>query len=133
VNANDAGSTVLLSDEERGRALADRLAGRELAADRYASVGDLVRARPLSSVGVLALLCRPRPSGLVLVTLGRMNVEYPTIQKIVLLDDPLPLPIAEYLTACGVDIVHAGAPEEDLDRLASAIENLQERKRWIAS
>jgi hypothetical protein len=93
----------------------------------------MVQRQPLSTISVLVLHFRPLPKGIVLATLGRMTLEYPAMQKVAVLDGPPPLPIAEYLTACGVKLLWDGATEEGADLLASVVNTLHERKQWIAS
>ena len=127
------GSTVLLSDAEGAPGLAARLAARTGPAAWYPSVAEMVRRQPLSSISVLVLHFRPLPKGILLATLGRMSVEYPGMEKVAVLDGPPPLPIAEYLTACGVRLLWDGTTEEGTDRLASIVDMLHERTRWIAS
>jgi hypothetical protein len=126
-------STVLLSDAEGTSFLAEHLGPDEEPAECYRSVAELLRRQPLSSVAVLVLHFRPRPKGSVLATLGRMNVEYPSIQKVAVLEAPPPLPIAEYLTSCGVDILVDGAAEEIAVQLVEIVNRMRERTRWIAS
>ena len=61
-----------------------------------------------------------------------MNLEFPWIQKVMVIDGPLPLPIAEYLTACGVDLLECELREEKgADRLAFVVNRLQERNQWL--
>jgi hypothetical protein len=129
------GSTVLLSDEKDGPALVAELCARGGAAEFYANVAELLSRRALSSVSVLIVVSRPLPKGILLATLGRMNLEYPAIQKVVLVEGPLPLPIAEYLTACGVAVVQSDAGETvgAAERLAPVIRRLDERTQWIAA
>ena len=127
------GSTVLLSDAEGAQGLAARLAAGTEPATWYSSVAEMVQRQSLSSISVLVLRCRPLPKGILLVTLGRMSLEYPAMQKVAVLDGPPPLPIAEYLTACGVRLIWDGSTEEGTDRLASVVNRLHERTRWIAS
>jgi hypothetical protein len=129
------GSTVLLSDERYGPALAAELCARGGAAEFYRSVAELLERRSLSSVSVLIVASRPLPKGVLLATLGRMNVEYPAIQKVVLVEGPLPLPIAEYLTECGVLVVESDGSETvgAAERLAPVIRRLDERTHWIAA
>jgi hypothetical protein len=64
-----------------------------------------------------------------------MNLEYPAMQKVVLVEGPLPLPIAEYLTASGVAVVQSDAGESmrAAERLAPIIRRLDERTQWIAA
>ncbi len=127
------GATVVVSDpKEAAAALAARVGNGSEPAACYSSVADLVRERPLSSVSVLVLNFRPIPKGSLLATLGRMSVEYPGMQKVAVLDDALPLPFAEYLTSCGVDLLWNGSPDTG-DRLASTIDKMTERTRWLAS
>lgn len=129
----DTASTVLLSDEEAAPLLAARLASEEGQVPWYASIEELVRARSLDSVGVLVIHFRPVPSGVTLAALGRMNVEYPGIQKVAVMEGPLPLPIAEYLTACGVELFWSQEPEEGSDRLPEFVDRMHERIQWIVT
>jgi len=132
VRTRNEGSTVVVSDPKEAAAglTASVSRGRSEAAC-YASVAELVRAQPLDSISVLVLNFRPPPKGILLATLGRMSVESPGMQKVAVLDEPLPLPIAEYLTSCGVDLLWDGSPDTG-DRLASTVDRLTERVQWIA-
>ena len=128
------GSTVLLSDAEEGAAqLAELLSARSKPAACYSSVAELVGTQPLSSISVLVLHFHPLPKGTLLATLGRMNLEYPAMQKVAVLETTPPLLIAEYLTACGVNLLLNGSTEEGVEQLASVVNRLHERTRWIAS
>lgn len=127
------GSTVLLSDAEGAPGLAARLAARTGPAAWYPSVAEMVQRQPLSSVSVLVLHFRPLPKGILLALLGRMSLEYPGMEKVAVLDAPPPLPIAEYLTACGVRLLWDGTSEAGTDRLAAIVDKLHERTGWIAS
>ena len=126
-------STVLLSDADEAARLAELLSARSGPAACYASVAELVDRQPLSSISVLVLHFRPLPKGTLLAVLGRMNLEYPAMQKVAVLESTPPLPIAEYLTACGVDLLMNGSTDDGLDKLASVVNRLHERTRWIAS
>ena len=125
-------STVLLSDADDAADLAAGLAHRSLPAACYPSVADLLRDRQLSSVSVLVLRFRPLPKGILLANLGRINLEFPWMQKLMVLDGPLPLPIAEYLTACDVDLIRCQLMDAgDADHLATVVNRLQERNQWL--
>ena len=113
--------------------MAEMLTARTGPAAWYPNLAELMRRRPLSSVSVLVLHFHPLPKGILLVTLGRMSLEYPAIQKVAVLDRPPPLLIAEYLTSCGVRLLWDDATEEGAEQLASVVNNLHERTRWIAS
>jgi len=132
VNGQIDRSTVLLSDADDAAVLTAGLAHRSLPAVCYPSVADLLRERNLSSVSVLVLHFRPQPKGILLANLGRMNLEFPWMQKLMVLDGPLPLPITEYLTACGVDLIQCELRDaEDADHLATVVNRLQERNQWL--
>lgn len=134
MKAQDTGSTVLLSDSDRAPSLAARLAPSHRPFAWYASIEDLVQEQSLASVAVLVLHFHPAPKGILLAILGRMNVEYPSMQKVAVAEGPLPLPIAEYLTACGVDLLwKEPKDEEDLDRLAQVMNRMHERTRWLTT
>jgi hypothetical protein len=126
-------STVLLSDTEGASTLANHLYPDAEPTECYGSVAELLRQQPLSSIAILVLHFHPLPKGSVLATLGRMNVEYPAIQKVAVLEAPPPLPIAEYLTSCGVDILVDGTTEEIAGQLVEIVNRMRERTRWIAS
>ncbi len=93
-----------------------------------------MKDRCLESISVLVLLFRPLPAGVLLATLGRMNLEYPQVQKVVVLDAPPPLPIAQYLTACGVDLISCvPGDEKGANQLASVVQDLKTRAAWLTS
>ena len=132
MDARGDDSTVLLSDTEDVLPLATELAQRSLPVACYPSVEELLRDRRFSSIAVLVLLFRPLPKGALLATLGRLNLEYPRIQKVMVLDAPPPLPIAEYLTSCRVDLIWCPPGDErSTDRLASVVDRLQRRAGWL--
>jgi len=126
------GPTVLLSDTDEALDLATHLAMQSLPAECYRSVAELLKDRCLGSVSVLVLLFRPLPTGVLLATLGRINLEYPTIQKVVVLDAPPPLPIAQYLASCSVDLIPClPGDEKGANQLASVVQHLRERAAWL--
>lgn len=127
------GSTVLLSEANDAPQLVAELAARSGPAAWYANVGEMLTERPFSSVSVLVLHGHALPKGTLLATLGRMHVEYPEIQTVAVLDEEPPLPIAEYLASCGVSLLWNGNSEEGATRLASVVNHLHEKTRWIAS
>jgi hypothetical protein len=126
------GHVVLLSDSEARRALAARLSPDDGVAC-YGSLEEMARGEPLSRVDVLVVASRPAMNGLLLAALGRMSVDHPEIQKVAVLDGPPALPVAGFLTACDVDLVWAGTEDERLDRVVSIVEQMRERKAWIAA
>lgn len=127
------GCTVLLSDAEESPSLAARLAEpKEGSVPMYRTLEALVAAQPLSSIDVLVVHYRPLPKGTLLATLGRLNLEYPRMQKVAVLEGPLPRPVAEYLTACGVEVVMAAPREEGFGQLMAVMDRVHERTGWIA-
>jgi hypothetical protein len=132
VNRHSVGSTVLLSDAEDAKALAADLALRSLPATCHATVAELLKDEQLSSVAVLVMRFPPLPKGMLLAHLGKLNLEYPWMQKLMVVEGTLPLPIAEYLTACGVDLVRCRRRDAaDADHLATLVQRLQERSQWL--
>jgi hypothetical protein len=99
----------------------------------YATLEELVKEQPLSSIAVLVADSRKMLMGTLLVTLGRLNVEYPRMQKVALMEGPPPLPVAGFLTACGVDLVWEGSGEEKTERLTSIVEQMHERTPWVVA
>ncbi len=124
-------STVLLADSERAASLAARLAPPDRKVAWYTSLEELIREQPLSSVSVLVLHSEQQPKGVMLSLLGRMSVEYPGMQKLAVMEGTPPLPIAEYLTACGVALFLTEPQEEHLDQLISVLNRMREQTGWI--
>ena len=127
-----AGSVVLLSAADARASLAERLQrpGRRVAC--YDSLAELFRGEPVSTIEVLVVQCRDVPNGVLLATLGRLAVEHPGIAKVAVLQGEPPLPMASYLTACGVDLVWPDSVEAGTDRLATLVERIHEGTKWIA-
>lgn len=126
-------STVLLSGDERRATLAAALQREAEEPTCFSSLAELLGTQPLASIGVLVLHSKPVPRGMVLVTLGRLNLEYPWMQKVALLEGEPPLSVAEYLASCGVDIVLERTEEDGPALLAASLSRLRERTRWVVS
>ncbi len=124
--------TVLLSDTEETLLLARLASAEERKVPMYRTLEELVKARPLSTIDVLVVDYRPMPKGTLLATLGRLNLEYPRMQKVAVLEGPLPLPVAEYLTSCGVEIVATESKEGAMNQLSAVMDRIHERTGWIA-
>ena len=71
----------------------------------------------------------------VLAALGRMCVESPGLQAVVLTQGPPPLRIAGFLTSCGAVVAWDGEEgvREEADRLAAIVRRAQKRTEWIAA
>lgn len=113
----DVDSTVLLPDRTEAPILAAKLFPSASQVVSYDSLEDLAREESLSSIAVLVLHVRPAPRGLLLVALGWLSLEYPSMRKVAVVDGPLPLPIVTYLTACGVDLVAEDDVGGSVDRM----------------
>ena len=87
-----------------------------------------MRKEPLSAVAVLVLDTRPRLKGVLLALLGKMNLEYPAMQKIAVMKAAPPLPIVNYLTACGVTVVWPQAGDS-MDQLATVVDRTYARAK----
>ncbi len=131
---HSAGRMVVLSDSEPVPCVAESLmSSSSRSMEWYTTLEELLRARPLSSIAMLVVVSHPLPKGIVLMMLGRMALEYPAMQKAVVMDAAPPLPIAEYLTSCGVDMVWSESGKETIERLAAVIDEMHERSHWIAA
>ena len=127
--------TILLSEQTGGNDPPD-IAGKALrGARRIGSVAELVGLPALPSVAVLVLDTRPVPTGRLLAALGRLNLEYPGIEKVAVLSGDPPLEVVTYLTSCGVHILFDWSGDEsDPERqMESVVARLKERARWNAS
>ncbi len=128
----EAGSVVVLSAAEARPSLAERLTkpGRRVAC--YGSMDELLRDEAVTAMEALVVQCRDVPNGVLLAALGRLAVEHPGLPKVAVLESAPPLPVASYLTACGVDLVWPESVEAGTDRLATLVERIHEGTKWIA-
>jgi hypothetical protein len=72
------------------------------------NVEDLTRAVPLSSADTLVVQTTGQPKGDLLAALGRISVEYPALKKFAFMAAPPSLPVAVFLTSCGVQMSWPG-------------------------
>ena len=124
---------VVLSDSEGAQLLTERLTPKAGAVACYANVEDLIHGQSLASIAVLVVQAGPQPQGVLLATLGRMNVEYPAMQKVAVMKEAPSLPIARYMAACGVDLIWTGSQDESIDQLAAVVDRMYARTTWIVS
>ena len=78
----------------------------------FTDLNDVIHEQSLGNVETLAVNMWPRPKGVMLATLGRINVEYPTMHKVVMVDTNAELPIRKFLAGCGVEVICADTKEE---------------------
>jgi hypothetical protein len=127
--------TILLSETAGEEAHLDFPARVLRGARRIGSMAELVSLPVLPSVAVLVLDTRPVPTGRLLAALGRLNLEYPGIEKVALLSGDPPLEVVTYLTSCGVHILfdRSGDESDPARQMAAVVARLKERARWNAS
>jgi len=117
----------MLSDSEAGASIATGLARRSCPVKWYHRLEDLVQEQPLGSIPVLIFHLRKPPRGSLLGVIGRMALEFPAMQMVAITEAPLSLLVAEYLTACGVDLMWTEPKGGDIDTLASVVDRMYER------
>ncbi len=122
---------VMLSDSEAGSSIATDLSRRSLPVTCYHRLEDLVHERALGSIPVLIFHLRQPPQGRLLGVIGRLALEFPAMQMVAITEAPLSLLVAEYLTACGVDLMWTESKGRDMDALASVVDRMYER--WTRS
>ena len=120
-------AAVMLSDSEEGNSVARGLVRRSCPVTCYNHLEDLVREQPLGSIPVLIFHLRQPPKGTLLGVIGRLALEFPAMQKVVITDTPLSLLVTKYLTACNVDLIWTEPKGQDLDALASVVDRMHER------
>ncbi len=121
-------AAVMLSDSEEGNSVARGLARRSCPVACYNHLEDLVREQPFGSIPVLIFHLRQPPKGTLLGVIGRLALEFPAMQKVVITDTPLSLLVTKYLTACKVDLIWTEPKGQDLDALASVVDRMHERR-----
>jgi hypothetical protein len=122
-----AHTAVMLSDSDQGKSVARGLARRSCPVMCYNRLEDLVREQPLGSIPVLIFHLRQPPKGVLLGVIGRLALEFPAMQKVVVTETPLSLLVTKYLTACKVDLIWTEPKGQDLDALASVVDRMHER------
>ena len=121
---------VVLSESVAGEALSRAIVERGMDAAWCRDLEELLRGHPLPSLSVLVMHLDPGRKGPLLLAVGRLAVEYPGLQKVAIVEDPLSLPVAVYLTACAVELVRARLDLSSLDGIASAVGQARERQAW---
>jgi len=124
------GSTALVADHTAGRTLMDRLSAEGVVIWNE-DIGGLLRQGLSSAITVLVVRARPLGQGLPLALLAWINLEYPRIQKVAVVEGPLPLPIVRFLTSCGVELVWTKS-DDNVEHIVSVVDRLQGRSSWIA-
>lgn len=122
-------AAVMLSDSPDGMTIADQLSRDSCRVACYTSLEQLFAAHPPASIPVLIFHLYRRPRGNLLVVIGRLAVEHPGIQKVAVTLAPLSLEVAEYLAACGVDLVPMEPDGPDPTHLASLVRQMHERRQ----
>ena len=122
-------AAVMLSDFRDDSSVAAHLSRRSCRVECYTSLDRLFEEHPPGSIPVLIFHLHERPKGSLLVVIGRLAVEHPGIQKVVVTDAPLPLEVAGYLTACDVDLVPLERNGQDASQLASVVTRMHERRQ----
>jgi len=130
---DEAGFVALVTDTRLAPTLAARMASPATRLLSYPSVEQLVDEQPLGGLRVLVIWTKGVPRGRVLPMLARLNLELPWVQKIALLQTPPPLVLAEYLTACGVEVIWSGSVEERLEQVQVLMNRNDERARWLGA
>ena len=132
VHAMESAKTVLVSDSEAAAPVISKLGLGNRPVAAYTSWKELAGEQSFSSIPVLVLHFHRPPKGIMLIAIARLAHEYPGMQKVAVMDGPLPLPFAGYLTACRVHLIWAGPEREKLDQLASVVDRMHERTQWVA-
>lgn len=122
-------AAVMLSDSREGTSVAADLTRRSCRVACYTSLEQLLEEHPPDSIPVLIFHLHQRPKGSLLGLIGRLAVEHPGIQKVVVTEAPLPLEVAGYLTACDVDLVPMESNGQAEMRLAAVVSCMHERRQ----
>lgn len=121
-------TAVMLSDAGVEPRVARDLAGMDVRVDCYTRLEDLFGERDPGAIPVLIFHLRERPRGRVLEVIGRLAIEHPRVQMVVVAGNPLPLEMAEFLAGRGVDVVESESGVEGVDELRELVARMHERR-----
>ena len=127
--ADKVGSTVVVTGDS-SRDVVDRLS-RERGVWKCDDLSQLLREDVLSNLAVLVVVAGPFLCGVSLAVLGWINLEYPRIQKVAVVEGPLSLPVVRFLTSCGVELIWA-KPNGGVEHIVSVVDRMKGRSGWIA-
>ena len=124
------GATVLLSEDSSGAALARETSLRDGPVVARRSLKELLRDVPLARISVMLFHFPRPPKGVLLASIACLALESPGLQMAAIVEVPLSLPVVEFLTACGVDLIPVEPDGPDPDRVADAVRRLRVRQAW---
>jgi hypothetical protein len=120
---------VMLSDSKSGETVAEDLARRQFRIECYRRLDDLFREHAPATIPVLIFHQRERPKGRVLEVIGRLTVEHPAVQVVVVTEAPLSLEVTEYLAGHGVVVVRREADGVGGEDLPAVVTRMHERRQ----
>jgi hypothetical protein len=121
-------TAVVLSETGLDPRVARDFAGEHVRVDCYTRLEDLFGERDPGAIPVLVFHVRERPKGRVLEVIGRLAIEHPRVQMVVVTGSSLSLEMAEFLAGRGVDVVEAEPGVEGMDELREVLERMHERR-----
>lgn len=120
---------VMLSESESGERVEADLGRQDVRVARYERLDALFAEHAPGTAPVLIFHRRERPKGRVLEVIGRMTVEHPAVQMVVVSEEPLSLDVAEYLAGHGVTVVRRSPDGTAGDDLPAVVRRLYERRQ----
>jgi FixJ family two-component response regulator len=120
---------VLLSDAEAASSVAEDLARHDVEVHCYTRLEDLLDENAPDAISVLIVHLRERPKGRVLEVIGRLSIEHPRVQIVVITEAQISLTVAEYLAGRGVNVVRAPAGAGEVEDLAGLVMQMYERRQ----
>jgi hypothetical protein len=119
---------VMLSDSEAASSVAEDLTRHDVQVHCYTRLEDLLGENAPAAIPVLIVHLQQRPKGRVLELIGRLSIEYPRVQIVVVSEAELSLEVAEYLAGRGVELVRSQPGGVQVEYLPELVMRMHERR-----
>lgn len=111
-------------------ALTRSIIEKGLPAMRFGSVESLSRYDSLPSLSVFVFPVNRVGLGPLLIALGYLTHEYPSVRKLAVVEDRLSVVLATYLSTCAVDFLMTGFDPSGVDCVASTVRRIADQGLW---
>ena len=121
---------AILEGSPVGEALTESMARQGLPAACFESLESLRDSASLSSTSVFVFRIGRNRLGSLLIALGHMSHEYPSLRKVAVVDDGISVILATYLSACSVDFLNTCLDAPGVDRVATTVRRIVDQRPW---
>jgi hypothetical protein len=110
--------------------LAEALAREGLPIVYFPNLEALIDSGRLSSIAVLVVRVGQVRLGSLLIALSRLDLEYPGLRKVAIVENGLSVILAAYLSTCSVEFLETYLDTSGLERVVRSVRRILEQQTW---